>query len=73
MIFLKQIYLDTFESIHASLENQKNEKAVIKQDIVDQLNSLYDYQGCSQSGKSEIQQAKLSASIAAHEAILANW
>lgn len=70
MRIIEQVYTETFDAIYNDLINKMNTKYYTRKDIEGLLLSLYHNEGSSLSGKSEIQHAKLSAAIAAHEAIL---
>lgn len=67
------VYDNTFDSIYKDLFSKKESSYFSKEDLEGLLNTLYKNQCSSQSGKSDLQQAKLSAAIAAHEAVLSLW
>lgn len=70
MSYLREIYNDTYDSVYSDLINKKKSGYYKKQELIQLLDSLYANEGSSWSGKSEIQQLKLDATIAAHEAII---
>lgn len=73
MKFTNQVYDDAFDALYKDLLNKKKTKYYTKPDIEGLLKTMYQTLGSSQSGKSEIQHAKLSAAIAAYEMILFEW
>ncbi len=73
MDLLEKIFDDTFNSVYQDLMSKRDEGFFTKEDLTAMLDTLYANEGCSQSGKSDIQQKKLSASIAAHESAINDW
>lgn len=73
MKYTQQVYNEAFDAIYKDLFNKMQTKYYSKEDIEGLLKTLYQNEGSSLSGKSEIQHAKLSAAIAAHEVILSVW
>ena len=65
---------ETFDIVYNDILNRKqNNKGFDKNDLKELLNTLYMNEGNNWTGHGEIVMAKHSATIAACEAILAEW
>jgi len=67
-------YEETFELVYQQLSHAKQHDARYnKSDLQHFLNSLYDNHGNNWLGRSEVQEAVQSATIAAAELLLSQW
>ncbi len=65
---------ETFDIVYNDITNKKNcDNSFDKDDLKDLLNTLYINEGNNWTGHGEIVMAKHSATIAACEAVLAEW
>lgn len=71
--YLEERYDDTFESVYSVLSDlARRDPLAAAQNIRQTLKSLYVRQGNDWTGRGAVGNASLDASIAAHEAILAD-
>ncbi len=72
--FPRLIYRQTFEAVYAYLEERRrSDPTFTPEDIRQFLKDAYACQGDNWGGRGVLENKRLDATIAAHEAILAEW
>ena len=70
----EQVYQEAFEAVCADLQRRRaTDEAFTTERLQGLLDSLYVSQGNDWTGKGLVQYLRLSATVAAHEHVLAEW
>ena len=71
--YTERAYDETFEAMHTDMMHKKKNHSISKAELEALLQNLYFNQGNNWEGISDIKQARHAATIAACEAVLAEW
>jgi hypothetical protein len=71
--YTERAYEETFEAMYTDMMYKKKNHSISKDDLEALLQNLYFNEGNNWAGQSDIKQTRHAATIAACEAVLAEW